>query len=103
MTHPGSSPLGSGGIRPNSATNPEAPLPKREASIESGPAFRALLEKLEDQARGVRSQQGVEHPDELAGAADAAKAAVTDALQLRDQLLEAYRATQQRGGDPDAG
>lgn len=97
MTDPASSPLGPRGPQ---QVQPDAALPSTQRSADGGAAFKALLEKLEGHAREARQTGNVERPDELAGAADRAKASITDALSLRDQLLEAYRAAQQRGEDP---
>ena len=93
-----------GGSQGPDRVQPEPALPSqdRTSAEGSGVAFKALLEQLEGKAREAREQQshaGVEHPDELAGAADEAKASITDALNLRDQLLEAFRAAQQGEGD----
>ena len=67
----------------------------------SGPAFEALLEKLEARARELQDDSGtVENPAELAGAVDRARASLEDALTLSDQLLEAYRQSmRQRTGE----
>jgi len=58
-----------------------------------GPAFQALLEKLEGHARDLRSaSENLKDPGGLAGAVDRSRASIADALSLHDQLLEAYRA-----------
>ena len=64
-----------------------------KASSSGGPAFHALLEKLEGHARDLRSaSENLEDPGGLAGAVDRSRASIEDALSLHDQLLEAYRA-----------
>ena len=61
-------------------------------------AFRALLEKLEASARGLRERsEGLADPAELAGAVDQARVTLEDAQLLGDSLLEAFRAARQRG------
>ena len=73
-----------------------APKPQANPAA-SGPAFEVLLEKLEQRARELRDDSGsVENPTELAGAVDRARASLEDALTLSDQLLEAYRQSQQQ-------
>jgi hypothetical protein len=69
-----------------------------------GADFEALLEKLETRAEGVRAASGaVDSPENLSGAVENARTALSDALSLGDQLLEAYRqAAQQRQGGDDA-
>ena len=58
----------------------------------NGPAFEALLEKLEARALDLkRTTEEVAGPTELSGAVDRARASLDDALSLGDQLLEAYR------------
>ena len=57
-----------------------------------GPAFHALLEKLQQSARSLSADsENVDKPDELSGAVDRARSTLNDALSLSDQLLEAYR------------
>lgn len=71
---------------------------KPAAAPEAGPAFRALLEKLEREAQDLsRASEVLEKPEQLAGAVDRARATLDDALSLGDQLLEAFRAANQRG------
>ena len=88
---------GPGGLRPHDGIGATPSSGKPEAA-RSGPAFEALLEKLE--ARAVDLKRTTEHvagPNELSGAVDSARASLDDALSLGDRLLEAYRqATQTR-------
>ena len=85
------------GPLPSSGPDPGAkPTPKQGTG--GGVAFRALIEKLETQARELREQSNeVDDPAGLAGAVDSARSSVDDAVSLGDKLLEAFRAAQQRG------
>lgn len=74
------------------------PLPEKARPSSGGPAFRALLERLETQARELSSTERIEDAGELAGAVEHARHALEDALSLGDRLLEAYRAATTRGG-----
>lgn len=57
-----------------------------------GVAFKALLERLEQDARSLESEtKSVEDPTALADATRRAHASLQDALSIGDQLLEAYR------------
>jgi hypothetical protein len=70
---------------------------KGRANSAGGPAFQALLEQLGAQAAGLRAAgEGDLEPQDLAGAVEDARASLEDAISLGDQLLEAYRAAQQR-------
>jgi len=65
-----------------------------EATPAGGAAFRALLERLETQARELEVEsRSIEGPKDLTGAVDRAHASLQDALSLGDRLLEAYRET----------
>lgn len=64
----------------------------------TGPAFRALLEQLQQKASVLQeTSKDVADPAELRGAVDTARATLEDALSLGDQLLEAYRSAHTRG------
>ena len=77
-------------------SSPTAPS-KGVSSPENGARFRALLDQLQTQVQGLqKTGEGPLKPDELAGAVDQARTSLEDALSLKDQLLEAYRAAQQR-------
>jgi len=57
-------------------------------------AFRALIERLRDQARAL--EKSAEQPlgaHELPGAVQAAHASLSDALSIADELVEAYRSS----------
>ncbi|MFT5048700.1 MAG: hypothetical protein ACI8QZ_000087 [Chlamydiales bacterium] len=84
---------GAGALGPTSGQLPgAASTPPKSENV----AFKALLEKLEGQAQDLaRASEVVDSPIELAGAVDSAKESLADALSLRDQLFEAYRAAQQ--------
>jgi hypothetical protein len=66
----------------------------------SGPAFRALMEKLAEQAKTLqRESESVANTDQLSGAVDLAGDTLRTALSVRDEVLEAFRQAQQ-GRDP---
>ena len=85
-----------GGVEPTGAS----PRSIEGARERGGADFEALLERLQQRAAGVHEAEGaVDGPERLSGAVETARTALTDALSLGDQLLEAYRqAAQQRGG-----
>lgn len=85
------------GVRPAAATGQVG----RSATDGASPAFRALLESLEQRAAELRGPRA-DSPDDLAGAVDRARASLEDALDLKDRLLEAYRAERTRGGQASA-
>jgi hypothetical protein len=63
----------------------------------AGALFKALLERLEDETRRLSQvSDGVNGARDLAGAVDVARESVAEAIQLGDELLEAYRAARQR-------
>lgn len=67
------------------------------ADAKAGAAFKALLERLEEETRRLaRVSDGVNEARDLAGAVDVARESVEEAMQLGDELLEAYRAARQR-------
>lgn len=72
----------------------------------AGAAFKALLERLEDETRRLsEASDGVNGARDLAAAVDVAGESVAEAIQLGDELLEAYRAARQRaetGSEPGA-
>jgi|GEM_PF-1734158 len=71
---------------------------------QGGPAFRALLDKLQAEARDLqRESESVEAAEDLSGAVERARSSLGDALTLGDQLLEAYREAQRRGAEDPAG
>jgi hypothetical protein len=80
--------------------------PVEKSDGKSGVAFRALIDKLQEQANELSLESdAVEGPDELAGAVEKAGASLRDALSLGDQLLEAFRESMHRtdtADDPDA-
>ena len=88
-----------------SSTPPATSVPsgteKAAEAAQGGPAFRALLESLQEKARSLQhDSQHVDRPEELSQAVDRARASLSDALSLSDRLLEAYReAVQQDGPD----
>ena len=87
------------------STNGRAPA-KSQSSASPGAetplAFRALIERLRDQARAL--EQSTAQPmdaRDLSGAVQAAQASLHDALSIADGLVEAYRSNRiQSGGSP---
>ena len=88
------------GLGSTSPTNPTGVGQGSSAasSPQNGAAFRALLERLEEQASSLEAQsRSVQDASGLAGAVDTARASLEDAVSLSEDLLEAYReALQQR-------
>ena len=101
MTSDPSIPGGPGPVRDSGAG---ARKPDGARPSTGGPAFRALLEKLESQARGLhRASEDVVDASDLPGAVDRARTSLDDALSLGESLLEAYRAARQREQEPEQG
>jgi hypothetical protein len=96
-------------IQPNSGLNPLAESAGRAsakpaAASGNGPAFEALLEKLQAQAEGLRQKsEELSEPSQLASAVDMARSSLDDALSLSQQLLEAYRADVQKSDESQTG
>jgi hypothetical protein len=87
--------------RPTSATHRLTGAARTETR---GPAFEALLEHLEAQARELSDKsRSVERPAELADAVGQAHDSLEAALSLGDRLLEAFRERLQRGGEASGG
>ncbi len=73
---------------------------KAEKSEPQGAAFKALLDGLERQARGLsQSSESLEDSKGLADAVGQSERAIEQARVLTDQLLEAFRANQTRSGN----
>jgi len=63
-----------------------------------GAVFQALLDRLAQSAQRLEASEGaVTDADSLADADEDARSALTDALSLKDQLLEAYRQRRAQG------
>ena len=63
----------------------------------AGAAFRALLERLEAKTRALgEASETLDDPRALGDAVESARASVEEAVLLGSDLLEAYRAAQQR-------
>ncbi len=91
------------GIQTGSAS-PAGTKPIREGADthSGGPAFKALLDRLEQKAESLRlSAETIQGPEKLAGAMDDARASLEDALSLGDQLLESFRKAQQDASAPE--
>lgn len=82
-------------IRSVDATS--GPLPQRAAARDErgALAFKALLDELDQRAHAleVESHQDLSK-DDLAGAVDNARISLEQMLNLKDQLIEAWRASQ---------
>jgi len=99
----------SGAPRPTGGPAPSDPSARPSSAASdaraAGPAFRALLEQLEEKARMLQDDAaGVRDAERLAGAVDTARASLEDALSLSDRLLESYRQSVQQakgGGEPE--
>lgn len=64
---------------------------------QAGAAFKALLDRLEEETRRLAAASDeVSSARDLAGAVDRARESVEEAVQLGDELLEAYRAARQQ-------
>ncbi len=73
--------------------------PENQTEPRDGPAFKALLEKLQQQAQSLhRESETIARPEELSDAVDLARSSLNDALSLSDQLLEAFREAVQNDG-----
>lgn len=71
--------------------------PQGPESAESGAAFRALLERLEQNAEALdRATAELNDPAGLGQAVENARVSVEEALALGSDLLEAFRAAQQQ-------
>jgi hypothetical protein len=68
-----------------------------EQDPKAGAAFRALLERLEEKTRALgEASESLDDPRRLGEAVMNARASVEEAVLLGTDLLEAYRAAQQR-------
>ncbi len=78
-------------------------VPKTEGKSDAQPAFKALLEKLEEKARVLQEEsRTVDDAAHLAGAVEGARSSLEDALKLGEELLESFRANQQQDATPPA-
>lgn len=86
-----------GGLGPIQETSARA---RAGAQPTGGAAFKALLERLGQQARDLQQESSsVDSTEALAGAVDRARESLEDALSFGMELLEAYRAAQQNTDD----
>jgi hypothetical protein len=89
-------------VNPASAIAPGKSQQQEQAQGTGGPAFRALLDNLQEQSKSLSvDSQKLEKPEDLPDAVSRARSTLTDALSLSDQLLEAYRQASQ-DKDPNA-
>lgn len=76
-------------IRPARFASPQ----ESGATPLGGPAFEALLERLEARAAELQEKsKTLSGPSELPGALDVARVSLEEALHLGEELLEAYHA-----------
>lgn len=84
-------------IQPLFGANGSTSIGKAEKPASQGAAFRALLDGLEAQARGLsQSSESLQDSKGLADAVGQSERAIEQARALTDQLLEAFRANQTR-------
>lgn len=87
------------GAKPVKGLAPASPAAPADGprDAKAGAAFKALLERLEEGTRRLaKASDGVHGARDLAGAVDLARESIEEAMQLGDELLEAYRAARQR-------
>ena len=90
-----------GGVEARGGPSNEA---QRAQEAQASAAFRALLEKFEANAEELeRRAESLEGPESLKEAVSSARRSVNEALNLGSDLLEAYRAAQQRSSGPEEG
>jgi hypothetical protein len=76
----------------------------RRAEVEPSVAFRALLDALQEKASTLaQTSASVDDPNRLAGAVEAARETLDQAVTLSDRLLESWRAERQRARDAGEG
>lgn len=108
-THDGIDRLGLGGARPQGPQGAQARggatnEAQRAQEAQASAAFRALLERFEANAEELnRHADALEGPESLKEAVSSARRSVHEAMVLGSDLLEAYRAAQQRSSAPDEG
>lgn len=96
-------PLGNSPAQPVGPLGPGSNAPGEKVQGKGGPAFQALLDKLQAKSRSLsQDSEKLEKPEQLSGAVDRARSTLNDALSLSDQLLEAYRQAAQGKDAGDA-
>ncbi len=96
----GASPGRAAGPAPGARTDEAQRAEESRASA----AFRALLEKFEANAEELRKRtDDLADPRALKEAVSSARRSIDQAVVLGGDLLEAYRASQQRGPGPEIG
>jgi small-conductance mechanosensitive channel len=80
-----------GGLQRSGAAQRPAAQPS-QATPEQAAGFKALLERLEQQAEALDAKARADlRGEELAQAVDEARTSLEDVLALQDRLLEAWR------------
>lgn len=73
----------------------EATPASRKSDAGGAAAFKALLDELEQRAQALEVESAKDlTQDDLAGAVDNARISLNQMLSLKDQLLEAWQASQ---------
>ncbi|MEC8511505.1 MAG: hypothetical protein VX015_05110 [Planctomycetota bacterium] len=111
MTQEGLDRLGPGAAVGASPGRAAGPVPgartdeaQRAEESRASAAFRALLEKFEANAEELRKRtDDLADPRALKEAVSSARRSIDQAVVLGGDLLEAYRASQQRGPGPEIG
>ena len=98
------SPLDPSGGAPRRISGPQEAAgqtsAQKAADPQAGAAFKALLERLEEETRRLTAaSDAVTGAKDLSGAVDRAGESIDQAVQLGDELLEAYRAARQNNED----
>lgn len=92
-------------VNPLSIQGPSGPDPNRPpaaegntSSSEAGAAFRAMLDRLSEQAVQLDAEsRTVDDAASLSDAVDHARESLEGALELQERLLEAFRQSRQQG------
>lgn len=85
-------------------TGPPLGGPDQSAQAQdSGAAFRALLERLEQTAQDLdAASEAIDDPRQLGQVVESARKSVEEAVMAGSDLLEAYRAAQARASSSDS-
>ncbi len=76
---------------------------ENQEAQDARPAFKVLLEMLQDKARALEEQtKRVDDASLLAGAVEGARSSLEEALSLGEELLESFRQNRQQTLDPSS-
>jgi len=85
-------------IQSNADVTVEGAARNQPTNAKAGAAFRAVLERLEERTRALgEASENLEDPSRLGDAVLSARASVEEAVSLGTELIDAYRASVQRG------